>query len=66
LVVPPHEYFVLGDNRDNSEDSRYWGFVDRSAIRGEPWLVYLSLDPPEDEPGFLDRVRWNRVGHRIR
>lgn len=66
LVVPLHEYFVLGDNRDNSEDSRYWGFVDRSAIRGEPWVVYLSLDREQEGEGLLTRVRWDRIGHRIR
>jgi signal peptidase I len=52
LVVPPHEYFVLGDNRNDSLDSRYWGFVPEENILGEPWLVYFSLRddgplPPE-------------------
>ncbi len=42
LVVPPLHYFVLGDNRDNSLDSRYWGFVPDSLLRGEPMLVYYS------------------------
>jgi len=66
IVVPPGEYFVLGDNRDNSEDSRYWGFVDRRAITGHPWLVYLSLKGTREDDGALKRVRWSRVGHRIR
>src|SRR5207302_5795916 len=43
LIVPADNYFVLGDNRNNSEDSRYWGFVPRSAIVGQPFLVYFSL-----------------------
>jgi len=43
LVVPPDSYFVLGDNRDNSDDSRFWGFVPRENIEGRPWLVYFSL-----------------------
>ncbi len=43
LVVPPGNYFVLGDNRDNSEDSRYWGFVPRENIIGRPLLIYWSL-----------------------
>lgn len=63
LVVPSDRYFVLGDNRDNSEDSRYWGFVERSEIRGRPWLVYLSLRPVYDaSKGWLGRIRWGRVG----
>lgn len=44
LVVPQDSYFVLGDNRNNSEDSRYWGFVPRAAIVGKPVLIYFSLN----------------------
>ncbi|HTD97446.1 MAG TPA: signal peptidase I, partial [Edaphobacter sp.] len=49
LIVPADNYFVLGDNRNNSEDSRYWGFVPRSAIVGEPLLIYFSLQQSTDE-----------------
>ena len=66
IAVPEDSYFVLGDNRDNSEDSRYWGFVDRRSIRGQPWRLYFSYDsshragvPP------LRAVRWERVGQPV-
>ncbi|MEO6910349.1 MAG: signal peptidase I [Edaphobacter sp.] len=43
LIIPPGNYFVLGDNRNDSEDSRYWGFVPRDAIVGQPFLIYFSV-----------------------
>jgi signal peptidase I len=68
LVVPEDRYFVLGDNRDNSEDSRYWGFVERESIRGRPWIVYYSSEPTASANlGLLPReVRWERIMGRIR
>jgi signal peptidase I len=51
LTVPPASYFVLGDNRNDSEDSRYWGFVPRENIVGKPVLIYFSLNTDADTPG---------------
>jgi signal peptidase I len=59
VTVPANQYFVLGDNRNDSEDSRYWGFVPRSAIVGRPLLVYFTLPAAEDLQGdsVAGRVR---------
>lgn len=51
VIVPANEYFVLGDNRNDSEDSRYWGFVPRSAMVGRPLLVYFTIPLPEEIHG---------------
>lgn len=67
LVVPPKHLFVLGDNRDNSLDSRYWGFVPDSLVRGTPMVVYYSYVPDSSaQLDFLTRVRWHRLGDRVR
>jgi len=48
VVIPPDHYFAMGDNRDNSADSRYWGFVPRENIIGRPLVVFWSFDVPEE------------------
>jgi signal peptidase I len=59
LTIPPDSYFVLGDNRNNSEDSRYWGLVPRAAIVGKPFLIYLSLNEPGGS--LFKFARWERT-----
>ena len=58
---------MLGDNRDNSLDSRYWSFVPDSLIRGRPMFVYYSYDPDSlNRMSWLTRIRWTRIGERVR
>jgi signal peptidase I len=64
LTIPPGSYFVLGDNRNNSEDSRYWGLVPRAAIVGKPFLVYFSLKEPA--VSLTNLARWDRTLRIIR
>jgi len=81
VIVPPGYYFAMGDNRDQSLDSRYWGFVPRENIIGKPLIIYWSYDATTEElsnPGvglghlvdiathFFTKTRWNREMRLIR
>jgi signal peptidase I len=76
VVVPPKSYFAMGDNRDSSLDSRFWGFVPRENIIGKPLIVYWSYDAPTEDlndssvsmrhildlgRNFFSKTRWNRT-----
>ncbi len=68
-IVPPGNYFVMGDSRDNSEDGRYWGFVPRELIIGQAMFVYWSCDRGASEGsagGCLTNPRLNRIGKMIK
>ncbi len=79
LVVPSENFFAMGDNRDNSLDSRYWGFVPRENIIGKPLLIYWSYDAPTEDwvgnlgghmldlaKNFFVNTRWNRTLRLVR
>ena len=82
LAIPPGFYFAMGDNRDNSLDSRYWGFVPRENVLGTPLFIYWSFPTPADEYlrstsdkiaftahevlHFFDQTRWKRMFRAVR
>ncbi|MEH0021534.1 MAG: signal peptidase I [Desulfobacter sp.] len=63
VKIPEDAFFVMGDHRDNSHDSRFWGFVQRDAVAGKAFIIYWSQDKTRDQSG--SDVRWNRIGNAL-
>lgn len=63
-VVPKNSLFVLGDNRDNSQDSRFWDFVSLNDVKGKALIIYFSWNGKAEN--LFDKIRWNRFGKIIR
>jgi signal peptidase I len=74
VTVPPGHIFAMGDNRDNSLDSRYWGFVPLASVKGRPWVIYFSYKAERDAwqktgirdrlkkfVSFIPKARWGRM-----
>jgi signal peptidase I len=65
VTVPTDQYFMMGDNRDNSEDSRYWGFLPASYIKGEALFIYFSFDETLPASHLLGGIQWARMFRRV-
>jgi signal peptidase I len=65
VTVPADHFFMMGDNRDDSQDSRFWGFLPQSYVKGRALFIYWSFDVPDDGSGGGFAPRWGRLFHQI-
>ena len=65
VIVPVDQYFMMGDNRDNSEDSRYWGFMPASYVKGQAMFIYFSMGEANSVADSFGGVRWGRLLNRV-
>ena len=66
VTVPEGHYFMMGDNRDNSQDSRYWGFLPEEYVKGRALFVYFSFGDQSGLSSLVTGIRWGRFFHQIR
>lgn len=66
VTIPADQYFMMGDNRDNSEDSRYWGFLPKSYVKGQALFIYFSFEQGEPISNLFGSIRWSRLADRVR
>ena len=66
VTVPSGQYFMMGDNRDNSEDSRYWGFMPVTYVKGKALFIYFSIDQSKPGSNFFSNIQWGRMLGRVR
>ena len=66
VTVPSGQYFMMGDNRDNSEDSRYWGFMPATYVKGKALFIYFSIDQSNLAGNFFSNIQWGRILGKVK
>jgi signal peptidase I len=66
VTVPENQFFMMGDNRDNSQDSRFWGFLPRSYVKGQALFLYFSVEEDSSLTSLPSDIRWGRIFDRVR